>query len=210
MLAAERKRRGGKKNKLEEIQKPRGYERELQLNRIVGATDCTGKLMFLVQWFGCSEFDLLTAAEVNEKSPEAVITFYEDRDVLNAKCQRRLTVQEQYERDLIAYPPDEVTAEEEAATEMDTVESKGSVHKELAAAVQNETSTTSAPQIAADAKPILTKQEPRYVADEATAARDTIAAEEQEPRPPSLPEMNSGSAAPPIPDDIEMPSDDTF
>lgn len=104
-MLVERKKRGNKKNKLEEIQKPRGYDRGCELSRIVGTTDCTNALMFLVQWDTCDELDLLLASEVNEKSPQAVIAFYEQRCAINAKCEKRRLVQDQYESDLLEHPP---------------------------------------------------------------------------------------------------------
>lgn len=124
-MLVERKKRGNKKNKLEEIQKPRGFDRGFELSRIVGTTDCTNVLMFLVQWENCDELDLLLASEVNEKSPQAVIAFYEQRCALNAKCEKRKLVQEQYESDLLEHPPAddviEVEAEVDAATNEDEV-----------------------------------------------------------------------------------------
>lgn len=120
-MLVERKKRGNKKNKLEEIQKPRGFERGHELNRIVGATDCTNALMFLVQWDNCEELDLLLASEVNEKSPQAVIAFYEQRTAINAKCEKRKLVQGQYESDLLEHPPadDVIEVEAEAANTID-------------------------------------------------------------------------------------------
>lgn len=85
---SERQRRGGK-NRLAEIEKPRGYERGLVVDEIVGATDYTGELMFLVRWQSCDELDLLPAEEVNAKNPQDVIQFYEKRCPLNAKAKQR-------------------------------------------------------------------------------------------------------------------------
>lgn len=85
---SEKKRRGGK-NRLAEIEKPRGFDRGLELREIVGATDYTGDLMFLVRWENCDELDLLPASEVNEKSPQGVISFYEKRCPLNKKAKLR-------------------------------------------------------------------------------------------------------------------------
>uniref|UniRef100_A0A8D8LUS6 Heterochromatin protein 1 n=1 Tax=Cacopsylla melanoneura TaxID=428564 RepID=A0A8D8LUS6_9HEMI len=58
---------------------PNGFERGLKLERIVGATDVTGNLTFLVKWDGCDELDLVSAPVCNEKEPSAVIKFYEER-----------------------------------------------------------------------------------------------------------------------------------
>ncbi|XP_055587093.1 chromobox protein homolog 3-like [Uranotaenia lowii] len=77
------------KKKLEEITKPRGYDRGLTLERIVGATDCGGELMFLVQWIGTGEMDILRAAEVNEKDPQTVIQYYEAKSKVVDKARER-------------------------------------------------------------------------------------------------------------------------
>lgn len=88
--ATERRRRADKqKDRLAEVEKPRGYERGLDLQEIVGATDYTGKLMFLVRWHTCDELDLLPAKEVNDKSPQDVIDYYEQRCQLNRKARER-------------------------------------------------------------------------------------------------------------------------
>lgn len=58
---------------------PCGFERGFPLERIVGATDVTGELTFLVKWEGCSELDLIPATLCNERVPQAVIKFYEER-----------------------------------------------------------------------------------------------------------------------------------
>ncbi|KAI5741363.1 hypothetical protein M8J76_012869 [Diaphorina citri] len=58
---------------------PNGFDRGLKLQRIVGASDVTGQLTFLVKWDGCDELDLVSAPLCNEKEPHAVIKFYEER-----------------------------------------------------------------------------------------------------------------------------------
>lgn len=85
---SDRKRRSGK-NRLAEIQKPRGFERALEFEEIVGVTNYTGDLMFLIRWHNCNELDLLSASEVNEKIPNEVISFYEKRCQLNKKAKDR-------------------------------------------------------------------------------------------------------------------------
>ncbi|XP_053693203.1 chromobox protein homolog 3 [Sabethes cyaneus] len=84
----EAKKKSAKK-KLEEISKPRGYDRNLPLQRIVGATDCGGELMFLVQWQGSDEMDILQAATVNEKDPQLVIEYYEAKSKIVEKAKER-------------------------------------------------------------------------------------------------------------------------
>lgn len=115
----ERPRRGANKSsKLSEIVKPRGFERNLELETIVGAaTDnkIGNKLMFLLRWSGCAELDLLPASEVNERYPRQVIEFYESRSSLLKKCARRRRIQEQADLDLLAYPPTEAPVVEHPA-----------------------------------------------------------------------------------------------
>lgn len=88
-MSSEKKKRVDKKSRLTEVEKPRGFDRELSLDEIVGATDYTGELMFLVRWENCTELDLIAASEVNEKSPQDVIKFYEKRCPINRKAKDR-------------------------------------------------------------------------------------------------------------------------
>lgn len=69
-----------KRKNLVEDNRARGFNRGLDPDKIIGATDASGELLFLMMWKGCDEADLVPATTANLRCPELVIDFYENKE----------------------------------------------------------------------------------------------------------------------------------
>lgn len=56
-----------------------GFERGFKVETILGASDCNGRLQFLVKWKNTAKAGMVDANIANAKCPQDVIAFYEKR-----------------------------------------------------------------------------------------------------------------------------------
>ncbi|XP_032516083.2 chromobox protein homolog 1-like [Danaus plexippus] len=76
-LTRKRAKRGDKKKKVEEIEKPRGLARGLQPEKILAGQLFHGTLYFLVKWQECPEMDVVPGHDLGQAYPDFVINYYE-------------------------------------------------------------------------------------------------------------------------------------
>lgn len=77
--AADDKAPAAKRKTTSSEDKKIGFDRGLEPEEILGATDHNGQLMFLMKWKDAANADLVPAKQANVKCPQIVIKFYESR-----------------------------------------------------------------------------------------------------------------------------------
>ena len=56
-----------------------GFDRGLKPEKVLGATDASGKLYYLLKWEGSNRCDLVHHEECHEKCPKLILKFLEDK-----------------------------------------------------------------------------------------------------------------------------------
>ncbi|KAH8258543.1 hypothetical protein KR038_005514 [Drosophila bunnanda] len=56
-----------------------GFDRGLEAEKILGASDNNGRLTFLIQFKGVDQAEMVPSTVANVKIPQMVIHFYEER-----------------------------------------------------------------------------------------------------------------------------------
>lgn len=83
-------RRGSlRRNQITEREKPRGFDRGLEIDKIVGAAANKDGTFYLVKWKECDEFDLLPSKDLSERMPEFLIQYHEQRTNIWERVEKR-------------------------------------------------------------------------------------------------------------------------
>jgi len=68
-----------KSKTVDDLKPKKGFDRNLEPERVMGATEIKGQLMYLIKWKGVNSADLVPSKQANIKCPQIVIKFYETK-----------------------------------------------------------------------------------------------------------------------------------